>query len=101
MIIIDVIYVTMWLEKNRIPIRKARWINYELKFVNIIRSFRSGQEPRKAKTNGPMDRGHFNGLDRLDSKNRVYSAETSVPWMIAEPLGVEGWMKSDYMWLLY
>ena len=57
--------------------------------VNIL-SFRSGQEPRKAKTNGPMDRGHFNGLDRLDSKNRVYSAETSVPWMIAEPLGVEG-----------
>ena len=37
------------------------------------------QEPRKAKTNGPSDRGHFNGLDRLDSKNRVYSAETSAP----------------------
>ena len=36
-----------------------------------------GQEPRKPKTNGPEDRGHFNGLDRLDSTNRVYACDTT------------------------
>ena len=38
------------------------------------------EEPRKPKTNGPHDRGHFNGLDRLDSENRVYAKETTVAW---------------------
>ena len=33
------------------------------------------EEPRKPKTNGPHDRGHFNGLDRLDSENRVYAKD--------------------------
>ncbi|CAE7331656.1 unnamed protein product [Symbiodinium pilosum] len=40
--------------------------------------FYCGKEPRKPKTNGPEDRGHFNGLDRLDSENRVYAKETTV-----------------------
>ncbi|CAE7231083.1 prpF [Symbiodinium necroappetens] len=40
--------------------------------------FYCGKEPRKPKTNGPHDRGHFNGLDRLDSENRVYAKETTV-----------------------
>ena len=35
------------------------------------------QEPRKPKTRGPDDRGHFNGLDRLDSEIRVYAKETT------------------------
>jgi len=36
------------------------------------------KEPRKPKTLGPDDRGHFNGLDRLDSTNRVYTTQTVV-----------------------
>eukprot|EP00434_Breviolum_minutum_P029158 symbB.v1.2.025793.t1/scaffold2521.1/size77047/3 len=52
--------------------------NEQFNAIVAQRCFYCHKEPRKAKTNGPMDRGHFNGLDRLDSKNRVYSAETSV-----------------------
>ncbi|CAE6967434.1 unnamed protein product [Symbiodinium natans] len=40
--------------------------------------FYCGKEPRKPKTRGPDDRGHFNGLDRLDSEIRVYAKETTV-----------------------
>jgi len=36
------------------------------------------KEPRKPKTLGPSDRGHFNGLDRLDSSNRLYTKDTVV-----------------------
>eukprot|EP00435_Cladocopium_sp_Y103_P010461 s2128_g2.t1 len=52
--------------------------NEQFNAIVAQRCFYCHKEPRKAKTNGPNDRGHFNGLDRLDSKNRVYSAETSV-----------------------
>ena len=66
----------------------------ELKEVGQKRT----QEPRKAKTNGPSDRGHFNGLDRLDSKNRVYSAETSAPRMRSRHLN-GGWGKINRLYL--
>lgn len=36
------------------------------------------KEPRKPKTLGPTDRGHFNGLDRLDSSTRIYTTQTVV-----------------------
>ncbi|CAL1147949.1 unnamed protein product [Cladocopium goreaui] len=52
--------------------------NEQFNAIVAQRCFYCHKEPRKAKTNGPSDRGHFNGLDRLDSKNRVYTAETSV-----------------------
>lgn len=42
------------------------------------RCFYCHKEPRNPKTLGPKDRGHFNGLDRLDSANRVYTTETAV-----------------------
>lgn len=36
------------------------------------------KEPREKGTFGPTDRGHFNGLDRLDSTNRVYTIDLAV-----------------------
>mmetsp|Transcript_88095 Transcript_88095/g.169552 ORF Transcript_88095/g.169552 Transcript_88095/m.169552 type:complete len:467 (+) Transcript_88095:70-1470(+) len=49
-------------------------------FNNIVaqRCWYCHKEPRKPKTLGPADRGHFNGLDRLDSSNRLYTKDTVV-----------------------
>ncbi|CAK9003911.1 unnamed protein product [Durusdinium trenchii] len=52
--------------------------NEQFNAIVAQRCFYCHKEPRKPKSYGPEDRGHFNGLDRLDSKNRVYMAETSV-----------------------
>lgn len=52
--------------------------NEEFNSIVAQRCFYCHKEPRKPKTLGPDDRGHFNGLDRLDSTNRVYTTETTV-----------------------
>ena len=54
------------------------------------------EEPRKPKTNGPHDRGHFNGLDRLDSENRVYAKETTVAW--TEAIWFTNWSGALGVW---
>eukprot|EP00931_Biecheleriopsis_adriatica_P104876 TRINITY_DN79490_c0_g1_i1.p1 TRINITY_DN79490_c0_g1~~TRINITY_DN79490_c0_g1_i1.p1 ORF type:complete len:475 (-),score=104.32 TRINITY_DN79490_c0_g1_i1:42-1466(-) len=52
--------------------------NEEFSAIVAQRCFYCHKEPRKPKTFGPEDRGHFNGLDRLDSNTRVYTSLTAV-----------------------
>lgn len=52
--------------------------NDEFNEVVSHRCFYCHKEPRKPKSFGPEDRGHFNGLDRLDSSNRIYTTDTVV-----------------------
>ncbi|CAJ1440605.1 unnamed protein product [Effrenium voratum] len=52
--------------------------NEQFNAIVSQRCYYCHKEPRKPKTNGPEDRGHFNGLDRLDSTNRVYACDTTV-----------------------
>jgi len=52
--------------------------NEEFNQIVSSKCFYCHKEPRTPKTLGPDDRGHFNGLDRLDSSNRLYTTETVV-----------------------
>merc|ERR1712124_164250 len=52
--------------------------NEEFKRITSQRCYYCHKEQREPKTLGPKDRGHFNGLDRLDSTHRVYTTETTV-----------------------
>jgi len=52
--------------------------NEEFNAIVAQRCYYCHKEPRPPRTLGPDDRGHFNGLDRLDSSNRLYKADTVV-----------------------
>merc|ERR1719171_262879 len=52
--------------------------NEEFNEIVAQKCFYCHKAPRAPKTLGPKDRGHFNGLDRLDSTNRLYTNETAV-----------------------
>eukprot|EP00929_Paragymnodinium_shiwhaense_P010251 TRINITY_DN114825_c0_g1_i1.p1 TRINITY_DN114825_c0_g1~~TRINITY_DN114825_c0_g1_i1.p1 ORF type:complete len:516 (-),score=62.30 TRINITY_DN114825_c0_g1_i1:660-2207(-) len=67
--------------------------NEEFNKLVSERCFYCHKEPRAPKTLGPDDRGHFNGLDRLDSTNRLYAKGT-----VVASCGTCNMMK--YRWLL-
>jgi len=52
--------------------------NEEFNKVTGEKCFYCHKEPRKVGTLGSKDRGHYNGLDRLDSSNRLYTVHTVV-----------------------
>jgi len=52
--------------------------NEEFNRITAQKCYYCHKEPRQPKTLGPDDRGHFNGLDRLDSTHRVYTVDTTV-----------------------
>ena len=52
--------------------------NEEFNRITAQQCYYCHKVPRQPTTLGPDDRGHFNGLDRLDSTHRVYTVDTTV-----------------------